>query len=137
MPTNKHRATAPDGTVLTRNSRTRTYTHCIAGLETQGARRRWATSRVESLTHTLDRYQRKLNGYEPLGLWESTTILGDNARRTSRQLEEAQKELEAIDGDRWAGLSWVSRPDLIPARIAEFEKRGAWAQVIAIPAEIA
>lgn len=136
MPTNKHRATAPDGTVLTRNSRARTYTHCIAGLKTEEALRRRAEGLIGQYTRWLDSYQRKLNGEDPLGPYESTATLGENARRTAKLLQEAQQELDAIDGDRWCALSWVSRPDLIPARISEFERRGAWAQVIAVPAEI-
>lgn len=137
MPTNKHTATAPDGTVHKRNSKTRTYAYAVLGLETEAVLRERAERLVARLTRSLDSYQRKLNGEEALSDWESTATLSPNARKTALGLQKAREELDAIDGDRWSALSWVSRPDLIAARISEFEGLGAWAKVIAVEATIA
>lgn len=136
MPTNKHTATAPDGAVLKRNSKTRTYTHCVAGRRTEDQLRRAAEYNVDYWTRGLESYQRQLRGEEELGRWESTDTLAHNASRAQRELEKAQRELDAIDGDQWRALSWCSRPDLVPARVEEFNRRHVWVEVIAIPAEV-
>ncbi len=133
----KHIATLPDGTVLKRNSASRTYAFCISGkrslaYEVQQAHRDAGDLWLSNGQFYVDQVAGKeevLYGQTPEqakaeGLGElkgETTAIGYAARMLCDRLDEIEKLKREGFFDKYRDLAcWVSRRDLIAGAIKKF-----------------
>lgn len=146
----KFTATAPDGTILKRTSKTRTYTHVIVArncivralrriedqVEADGSEGNYGFLAKRAAMKAGETYSYKY----PSGRIYTEALTQDEIDSAAKKLMgattreeymakrrafyEANVEQQSRDGHfaEWVAVSWVGRPDLVADRIAYAEK---------------
>lgn len=147
---NKYIAQLPNGLTATRNSKTRTYTHMVAGRRSAESKRKSYRKSIEMFLEHAAEYEQKLEKLRA-GEWRWTFRSGKTINDTVEQdiaeyekfladslkkADEYQARLDADDfEDSWHDLGWCGRPDLADKKAASEARR--YAEVIIIEAEAA
>lgn len=167
MATIKHTATAPDGTIARRSSKTRTYTHTVfAQRSFDNALRAALQGYGDTDRSNYHHYLGFINGTSrfipvPSYLTTPEQIASHNAR-VEIDVARAQQELAGYDSreayvagkrdarvaavladkaagafDVWHNVGWCSRPDLASKLAASTENNDYWQTAVVVEAKIA
>jgi hypothetical protein len=107
MPKNRHTATAPCGTVLHRNSDSRTYTHCVA---------------IRSTFESAEAYAHR---------WYS-----DRPKERDGYIEACRKRRDEGYYDKYRAYGWNGRLDLAEKLKRELMRGDSYADVVILPATV-
>ena len=147
---NKHIAQLPNGQIATRNSKTRTYTHMVAGRRSADQKREAVRKELAYQVEQIVDLSAKLEKLRA-GEWRWTYNSGQNIYDTVEQdiaafeemlqtvterAERLQTQLDADEfADSWCDLGWCGRADLAEKKAATESKH--YAEVIIIEAQAA
>ena len=147
---NKHSAQLPNGEITTRNSKTRTYTHMVAGRRSAESKREEMRAQIAGLLAEAARYEgtlEKLRAGEYRWTFRTGEAINETVEQDIEQFEKwvadhtakAEKLQSVLDADQfedsWHDLGWCGRPDLAQKK-ADSES-GKYAEVQIIEARVA
>jgi hypothetical protein len=138
---NKHTATLPNGTKVTRNSKSRTYTHVIAAGTKWGALVNYREASLKFTQHRLAENTEILAGNKPMSRYDSVAKLerqNSTYRETIATLTAELVDLRTKPADEighWGAIGWAGSLELANKVAATARNRGEWAEIRVIPAD--